>query len=142
MAERPQGGAPEVEDAADDRVGATHTWTARKLMPRAELAALLADPAVEVHALEVDGALAGWVEFDRRRPGEVELAYFGLIPSFHGRGLGRFLLDWGIRYAWRELKPSGLWLHTCDLDSPAALKLYFSTGFKKFKQQEETVDLP
>ncbi|MEK7765353.1 MAG: GNAT family N-acetyltransferase, partial [bacterium] len=71
-----------------------------------------------------------------------ELAYFGLIPSFHGRGLGRFLLDWGIRYAWRELKPSGLWLHTCDLDSPAALKLYFSTGFKKFKQQEETVDLP
>jgi len=124
-----------------DAVGAAYTWTARKLMPRAELAALLSHPAVEVHVLEAGGETAGYAELDARVPGEVELAYFGLLPAFHGRGLGRYLLTWAIRHAWRELKPRRLWVHTCDLDAPAALKLYLSTGFNKYLEQEEEVEL-
>lgn len=117
-------------------VGQPWAWTARSVMTDRQLAKIVQDPAVEVHVLWQDGVPAGLAELDRRRPPEVELAYFGLIPEFIGQGLGRFLLDWAVDHAWRT-QPRRLWVHTCDLDHPRALPLYQRAGFVAYQQRPE-----
>ena len=58
----------------------------------------------------------------------VQIAYFGLLPEFIGKGKGSRLLMDAIEKAW-ETAEDGIWLHTCDLDHPAALPNYLSRGF-------------
>ena len=53
------------------------------------LAALIGDTRDEWHVLHVDGTPAGFAEFDRRQPHEVELVQFSLMPEFIGKGLGK-----------------------------------------------------
>lgn len=124
-----------------DAVGGPWTWTARRLLSEQQLARILADPRVEVHVLWVDGVPAGYVELDRTRPSDVEIAYFGLIPDFLGRGLGRYLLDWAVVHAWRSC-PRRLWVHTCDLDHPRALGVYERAGFQVYQRRRERVAVP
>ncbi|MGH6945657.1 MAG: GNAT family N-acetyltransferase [Geminicoccaceae bacterium] len=115
-------------------VGADWAWTERRLMSDAELAAIVQHPAVEVNVLWAGGVPAGYAELDRRLPPDIELAYFGLVPELIGRGLGRYLLDWAIRHAWRE-RPRRLWVHTCDLDHPRALDVYRKAGFRIYDRR-------
>jgi GNAT superfamily N-acetyltransferase len=113
-----------------DGVGGPWHWYARRVMPRAELTAILADPGVEVFVLWQDGVPAGYTELDRRVAGEVELAYFGLFPEAVGRGLGPWLLRWSIAQAWSP-GVHRVWVHTCSLDHPSALSVYLKAGFAK-----------
>jgi GNAT superfamily N-acetyltransferase len=106
-----------------------------------ELAAIIADPAVDVHVLWRAGVPVGFAELDRRRPPEIVLTYLGLVPEVIGRGLGRYLLDHTVAAAWRH-RPTRLWLHTCTLDHPRALELYLETGFRPFLRRVERVALP
>jgi GNAT superfamily N-acetyltransferase len=122
-------------------VGELWTWTVRRLLSDAELATILQDLRVEVNVLWVDGVPAGYAELDRRAPPDIELAYFGLVPEFIGRGLGAYLLDWTIHHAWRA-RPRRLWVHTCDLDHPRALDLYQRLGFRIYDRRTERVSLP
>lgn len=119
-----------------DGVGASWAWFERKALSDEQLAAIIGDPLVEVHVLRVDGTPAGYAELDRRRAGEVELAYFGLMPQFIGQGLGRFLLDCAIDRAWSP-GLRRLWVHTCDLDHPRALAVYQKAGFRIYAQRRE-----
>ncbi len=124
------------------RVGAEWTWVSRRLMDDATLAAEISDPAVEIYVLYVDGAPAGYGELDRRpENGSVELAYFGLMPEFIGRGVGKYLLDTVVDIAWTG-DPKRLWVHTCDLDHPRALAVYQKAGFEPFDQWTETLPDP
>lgn len=122
-------------------VGGDWNWGDRNRMADDELAAILADPLVEVHVLYVADEPAGFVELDRRQPNEVELAYFGLFPAFIGRGLGKSFLQWAVERAW-STAPARVWLHTCDLDHPAALNNYLRAGFEVYDEQmvEQIVD--
>ena len=87
------------------------------------------------------GTPAGYFELDGQDGGELELAYFGLLPTLIGRGLGSELLATAIERAWqRETKR--FWLHTCDLDHPRALHNYQSHGLKPYKTKEEIEQLP
>jgi GNAT superfamily N-acetyltransferase len=61
------------------------------------------------------------------------VAYFGLLPAFHGQGLGGFLLTHALRRAF-ELAPR-VCLHTCTLDGPAALPNYQARGLRPFRTQ-------
>jgi GNAT superfamily N-acetyltransferase len=124
-----------------DAIGRDWTWVARRLLSDRELDRILADPAVEVNVLWVAGVPAGYAELDRRQALEVELAYFGLLPEFIGRGLGRWLLDWAVHHAWRR-RPRRLWVHTCDLDHPRALAVYQNAGFRVYDQRTEQLELP
>jgi GNAT superfamily N-acetyltransferase len=124
-----------------DRIGAGHLWTARKLWTDAELAELLNDPGVEVYSLRFGEDDAGYVEFDFRDPKNVELAYFGILPRWQGRGLGAGFLAWAVRYVWKEKCPERLWLHTDALDHPAARHIYLKNGFRVFKEQDEYVNI-
>ncbi len=111
-----------------DTVGGDWNWTGRRLMDDETLALDVQDPKVEVNVLWVSGVPAGLMELDLRMPHEIELLYFGLVPDFIGRGLGRFALDWVVDRAW-SFRPSRLWVHTCDLDHPNALSVYQKAGF-------------
>ena len=126
-------------------VGESWKWIDRNLLDDDELQKIIHDELVEIYVLRVDGEPAGYGELDRRQlegrplkghqPGEIELAYFGVIERFHRRGLGKYLLNWLILRAW-AYEPSRLWLHTCELDHPAALPLYTSSGFKIFDERQ------
>jgi GNAT superfamily N-acetyltransferase len=122
-------------------VGEPWLWTDRHKLDDAALVAILEDPAVQVHVLHVDGAPAGYAELDGRQPPDVELAYFGLLPDFIGRGLGRFLLDWAVQRAF-STAPRRLWVHTQTLDHPRALPVYQAAGFRAYRSETILVDDP
>jgi GNAT superfamily N-acetyltransferase len=109
-------------------VGEPWLWHERRRLGDTELAASVTDPRVEVHVLYVCGTPAGYVEIDRRETQATDLAYFGLIPDFIGMKLGPWLLDRGIRMAWKG-GARKLMVNTCTFDHPKALPLYQSIGF-------------
>jgi len=85
-----------------------------------------------------DDALAGYYELRRDREGGIEIAYFGLLPEWIGRGLGGALLTGAIEGAWHmEPKPSRVWVHTCNRDHPQALANYQARGMVVYKVEEE-----
>jgi GNAT superfamily N-acetyltransferase len=112
-------------------VGREYQWVDRLLMADDQLRRILEDDRVEVYLLTVEGQAAGFAELDRRVGRNIELAYFGLLPQFIGRGLGGYFLDWIIRKAW-SYGPDRVWVHTCDLDHPAALPTYRRAGFHEY----------
>ncbi|CAM4237715.1 GNAT family N-acetyltransferase [Pseudoalteromonas byunsanensis] len=83
----------------------------------------------------VQGAIAGYYELSMQDNGNVEIAYFGLTSSFIGKGYGGALLSHAISSAWSLASTKRLWVHTCDLDHPSALKNYQSRGFSIYKTE-------
>ncbi|MCP5150037.1 MAG: GNAT family N-acetyltransferase [Ectothiorhodospiraceae bacterium] len=122
-------------------VGAPWLWYERRKMDDDRLRANIQDPAVEITVLHVGGVPAGYVEIDRREPAEVELAYFGLVPEFIGRGLGTYLLEWAITQAWSS-EPQRVWVNTCTLDHPKALAVYQRAGFVPYHQETVVIRDP
>jgi ribosomal protein S18 acetylase RimI-like enzyme len=122
-------------------VGRPWLWFSRALLSDGQLRAIIDDPAVEALAYKVNGRDAGIVELDFRKPGECELAFLGLAPGVIGRGLGRELAAEGIRRAFAR-PISRLWLHTCTLDHPAAVRFYRSVGFVPYRRALEVADDP
>ena len=120
-------------------VGQDFAWTDRNRMDPDELLNLIQHPQNVIHRLRVAGRTAGFSELDLRDPGNVELVYFGLFPDFIGQGLGKFFLTWTLQFAWAS-KPRRVWVHTCDLDHPAALPNYLRAGFEVF--HTEQIDQP
>lgn len=124
-----------------DTVGGPWQWYERRRMDDDELAAIVQDPAVEIYVLYVSGVPAGYSELDLRKMPDIEVAYFGLMPEFIGRGLGTYLLRWTIDQAWTR-EPKRLWVHTCNLDHPRSLGLYQRAGFTPYGQEASVIDDP
>lgn len=122
-------------------VGKPWLWYERRLMPDEELRAIIHHPQIEIYVLYVNGAPAGYAELDARQPQEVELAYFGLMPEFIGKGLGTLLMDDMIARVWSR-RPQRFWLHTCTLDHPGALAFYRRAGFVPYQQGTRIIDDP
>lgn len=116
-------------------VGGEWGWSGRLLLPEEELKEILAGETSEIHLLYSRCRVAGFSELDRGGGG-VEIAYFGLLPAFTGRGLGKFFLDWTVRRAW-EGETERVWLHTCEFDHPRALDVYLRVGFKITREKVE-----
>lgn len=124
-----------------DAVGAPWLWHERRRMDDESLRAIIQDPLVEVYVLYVAGVPAGYAELDRRVEGEVELAYFGLMPEFIGRGLGGYLLRWVAAKAWKR-GVHRVWVHTCNLDHPRAMSVYQRMGFVPYRQETNIIPDP
>lgn len=123
------------------RVGEDWMWFSRRGMSDAELASVIHHKDVAIYSVQVDGRDEGMLELDFRIAGECELGYFGLTPAMVGTGAGRWLMDHAIRLAW-EQPVSRLHVHTCTLDSPAALPFYMRSGFTAYRRQVEIADDP
>jgi hypothetical protein len=119
-----------------DAVGRHWTWTERRLMSDAELAAIVQDPRVEVLVLWVDGVPAGYAELDRRAPLDIELAYFGLVPEFIGQGLGG-----STRMELRAAQGSGAYLRSRPSECPWRLPKVRVSGVRPAHGAGELADL-
>jgi GNAT superfamily N-acetyltransferase len=126
---------PEIEPyrALYRRIGTDWLWFSRLFMDDGELGAILTDPGVEVYGLRETGGDQdiGLLELDFRRPGQCEIAFFGVVPQATGTGAGRFLMERAIELAWaRPIRR--FWVHTCTFDHPAALGFYQRSGFRPY----------
>ncbi|HXW08054.1 MAG TPA: GNAT family N-acetyltransferase [Vicinamibacterales bacterium] len=119
-------------------VGRQYHWVDRLSWTDDEIRAYVRDPGLSLWLLTVRGAPAGYFELRREEDGAVEIAYFGLLDEFIGRGLGGFLLTAAVERAW-DLGASRVWLHTCSLDHPAAISNYLSRGFRVTGTEEYEV---
>ncbi len=122
-------------------VGRRYHWRDRLAWTEEELRARLADPTVSLYLLSVAGAPAGYFELQRHGDASFEIAYFGLLPEYLGRGLGKHLLSEAVTAAWAA-GAGRIWLHTCTLDDRAALPNYLARGFRVFRTESYDVDLP
>lgn len=120
------------------RVGEPWLWFSRLVMSDESLGAIIHDPAVEVYAVtDPRGMEIGLLELDFRKMPDCELSFFGLVPELNGKGLGRWLMAQAKSLAWRK-GVTRFWVHTCTLDSPAALGFYRKAGFVPYGCEIET----
>jgi GNAT superfamily N-acetyltransferase len=131
----------EMYRALYSSVGEQWHWRDRLAWDDEQLARHLTRDAVGVFVMRVGSEVAGYFELEKHDDGSVEIAYFGLRPEFFGRGLGGELLTRAAGEAWRE-GATRVWLHTCTLDSPRALPNYLARGFRPYREESYTVDLP
>lgn len=116
-------------------------WFSRLSLSDTELSEILQDDRVELYALVQNGAAEGMVELDFRVPGECELAFFGVTKALIGKGAGRMMMNHAITQAWSR-PIQRFHVHTCTLDSQAALGFYQRSGFQPIRQQVEIADDP
>ncbi len=121
-------------------VGQEHFWVDRLPWSVDEIRTYLADPAVSIWLLSVWGSPAGYFELRRAAEGSIEIAYFGLLKHFHGRGLGGHFLTQAALQAWNA-GATRVWLHTNTFDHPAALPNYLKRGFRTFKTENYLLDV-
>ncbi|SMP76069.1 Acetyltransferase (GNAT) family protein [Neorhodopirellula lusitana] len=81
----------------------------------------------------LDGEAVGYFELEAQESGNVEIAIFGLLPNFIGRGLGAVLLSAAIEAAWAIPGTRRVWVHTCTDDHEHALANYQKRGFRLFQ---------
>ncbi len=118
-------------------VGRAYHWADRLSWSDEQVRSHLSNPGVTLWLLSHRGAPAGYFELRTHDDRSVEIAYFGLLPEFVGRGWGSYLLTSAVREAW-ALEPSRVWLHTCTLDHPAALPNYLHRGFSPVRTETYT----
>ena len=122
-------------------VGSDIMWFSRLIMADEKLHGILTHPAIDSFYLQRGSETLGLLELNFEHRTDCELAFFGLIPSAIGGGLGRALMDEGLRRAWA--KPiKRLWVHTCTFDAPQALPFYIRSGFTPYTRMVEIHDDP
>ena len=134
------------------QVGEKWKWIDKRPWTDAQWKEYALDPALRTFAGYCGDDVAGYFELKRSAASlstshkshvtchtEVEIAYFGLLPEFIGRGLGGKLLSAAIETAWSwSPAPSRVWVHTCNRDHPSALANYQARGFRVNKVERES----
>jgi GNAT superfamily N-acetyltransferase len=89
---------------------------------------------VETWVAYAEGTPAGYAEI-QTLPDRAEIAFFGLLEPFRGRGIGGALLT---RASQRALDlRERVTLNTCELDGPHALANYTARGFRVVDERLE-----
>lgn len=152
--------SPELSRFLYASVGGDWYWCDRLSWTYDQWLTYLDNPAVQTWVAYVAGTPAGYVELHHQpqhrvtpipEQGElqvnglevnsVEIAYFGLLKPFMGQGIGKHLLSVGIQQGW-AMGGDRLWVHTCSLDGPHALKNYEARGFRCYAQVTAVEQLP
>lgn len=132
---------PELNRFLYAAVGSQWWWYGRLGWGRERWRAWVDRPELETWLGYRSGTPVGYFELEVQPGPEVELVYFGLLPSFIGLGLGPELLAAAVERAW-DLAPERVWLHTCSLDHPRALATYRARGFEIYKSELKVEPLP
>jgi GNAT superfamily N-acetyltransferase len=122
------------------RVGQQWEWIDRRPWTDDEWKEYATAPELQTFAGYYDQELAGYYELRHDTEGGVEIAYFGLLPEFIGRGLGGALLTSAIEEGWscrERIPPNRVWVHTCNRDHPQALANYQARGMVVYKVEQE-----
>ena len=132
---------PELNRFLYTAVGADWWWYSRLPWDYAQWLEYLDRPDLETWVAYVAGTPAGYFELERQPGDQVEIAYFGVLPQFIGKGMGGALLSAAVSRAWR-MGVARVWVHTCSLDHPQARRNYEARGFKAFRTEEQVEILP
>jgi GNAT superfamily N-acetyltransferase len=122
------------------RVGERWEWIDRRPWTDDEWKEYATAPELQTFAGYYNQALAGYYELRHDTESGVEIAYFGLLPEFIGRGLGGALLTSAIEEAWssgRGVSSNRVWVHTCSRDHPQALANYQARGMVVYKVEQQ-----
>lgn len=131
---------PELNRFFYTAVGGDWYWIDKLRWDYARWAAYVSRPEFQTWIAYLAGNPTGYFEL-LREGDDVEIAYFGLLPQFTGRGLGGVMLTAAIEQAW-ALKPARVIVDTCTLDGPAALQNYLARGFTAYDAETDERDLP
>ena len=133
--------SPELNRFLYTAVGGDWYWITRLTWSYQRWFEYLNRPELETWVAYSRGTPAGYFELEKQAGDNVEVAYFGLLPQFIGRGIGGRLLSAAIERAW-GIGAARVWVHTCSLDSPGALGNYQARGFRVYKEETAQVALP
>ncbi|HET9949063.1 MAG TPA: GNAT family N-acetyltransferase [Longimicrobiales bacterium] len=120
---------PELNRMLYLAVGGDWWWHSRLGWERERWLDWVDRPELETWLGYLRGTPVGYFELERQPGNQVELVYFGLLPTFIGRGLGGELLAAAVERAWTP-GTERVWVHTCTLDHPSALPNYRARGFR------------
>lgn len=133
--------SPEFSRFLYTAVGGNWYWRERLVWSYANWMDVLARDNYETWVAYDEGTPAGYYELEKHPDNSVQIAYFGLLPAFVGKGIGGLLLTSAIRRAW-AWNAHRVWVHTCTLDHPNALPNYQARGLRIYRQDNVLVNLP
>ena len=117
------------------QVGKKHRWIDRLIWSDEKWMTYISNRNLETYVISKYDELVGFFELlYNPELKETEISYFGLLEEYIGKGIGGFALSSAIRKAF-EKKINRVWLHTCTLDHPNALKNYIARGMTVFKKE-------
>jgi len=89
-----------------------------------------------LYILKHNNKLAGYYELlYEPKTNSMEIPYFGIFKEFYGKKIGGYLLTEALSTSFKQ-KITKVWVHTCTLDHPNALKNYLARGMKIFKTEK------
>lgn len=133
--------SPEFSRFLYTSVGGDWYWLDRLSWTRDRWLTYLNRPEVETWIAYLSGTPAGYVELEMQSDRNVEIAYFGLLKDFIGKGIGKHLLSFAIQRAW-DWGAERVWVHTCSLDGEHALANYQARGFVMYDQKQHLENIP
>jgi len=120
-------------------VGKDYNWNDRLCWSDDDWVRLISNSNYELYTIFKNKDLVGYYEliFDEHK--DFEIAYFGIFKDYFGKKIGGYLLSHAIENSFNK-GAKRVWVHTCTLDHPNALKNYMTRGMKIFKSEELNVD--
>ena len=117
------------------QVGKKHRWIDRLSWSDGKWINYISNKNLETYIISESEELAGFFELlYNPELKETEISYFGLLEEYIGKGIGGYALSMAIKKSF-EKKIRRVWLHTCTLDHPNALKNYIARGMTVFKKE-------
>ena len=118
------------------QVGKKHRWIDRLSWSDEKWVNYISNQNLETYVISEKNDLAGFFELlYNPELKETEISYFGLLEEYIGRGIGGYALSIAIKKSF-EKQIKRVWLHTCTLDHPNALKNYIARGMTVFKKEK------
>lgn len=106
-------------------------WTERILLSKEKLNKKLNETFRKIYYFYSKDNLLGYFELDLSKE-EVEIVYFGLLPTAIGKGTGKAMMNSAFNIIKKHNRKKVM-LHTCSADSPQAVHFYKKMGFEVYK---------
>ncbi len=117
------------------QIGKKYQWIDRLVWSDTTWQKYTHNKNLKTYVLKKKNDFVGYFELIfNKELGNCEIAYFGIIEEFFGKGFGGFMLSEAIRLGFLE-KVKRVWVHTCSLDHPNAILNYQARGMKIFKNE-------
>ena len=117
------------------QVGKKHRWIDRLSWTDEKWINFISNKNLETYVISESDNLIGFFELLYNPDlNETEISYFGLLEEYIGKGIGGYALSEAIKKSF-EKNIKRVWLHTCTLDHPNALKNYIARGMRVFRKE-------
>ena len=117
------------------QVGKKHRWIDRLSWSDEKWINFISNKNLETYVISESEDLIGFFELlYNPHLNETEISYFGLLEEYIGKGIGGYALSEAIKKSF-EKNIKRVWLHTCTLDHPNALKNYIARGMRVFRKE-------